>query len=68
MKLSFTNVFNMIAVSYYVGYRSNPPDEATVNDVHKWLEDNNIDTTQLVEWSANHCPQPETSTVGGTTE
>jgi len=51
--------------SYYALYRSNPPDEATVNDVKRWFDNNNIDRSQLVEWSSNHCQQPETSTAAG---
>jgi TusA-related sulfurtransferase len=53
----------MLAETYYVGYRSNPPDEASRNAVLKVLHDNNIDTTNLVDWSADNCPQPETTTT-----
>jgi len=45
-----------------VAYRSNPPDEATVKDVMKELQKNNIDVRQLAKWPADHCQQAESST------
>jgi hypothetical protein len=29
------------------------------------LQDNNIDATQLEDWPANHCQEPESSGEGG---
>jgi hypothetical protein len=48
-----------------VAYGNNPPDEATRNVVLRELQDNNIDATQLVDWPANHCQEPESSAEGG---
>lgn len=67
MKLSFTHVANMLAETYYVGFRSNPPDNEIRNAVLELLHDNNIDTTNLVDWSADNCPLPETTTAGAIT-
>jgi len=47
-----------------VGYRSQHPEEETEKDVLKELKDNNIDVSQLVEWTADHCQQAESSTEG----
>jgi hypothetical protein len=52
-------------VYVYVSYRSNRPDEATVKDLMKDLQENNIDVSQLVEWPADHCQQAGSSTTGG---
>ena len=49
-------------MSVCVLHRSNNPDKATVNDVMKELQDNNIDVSQLVECPADHCQQAESST------
>jgi hypothetical protein len=45
-------------------YRSQHPEEETENDVLKELKDNNIDVSQLVEWTADHCQQAESSAEG----
>jgi hypothetical protein len=45
-------------VSVYVAYLSYRPDEATVIDVLKDLQEN-IDVSQLVDWTEDHCPQAE---------
>jgi hypothetical protein len=42
-----------------VGYRSSHPDEQTVKDAMKELQDNNIDASQLVEFSTDHCKEVE---------
>jgi hypothetical protein len=42
-----------------VAYRSSHPDEETVKDVLKALQENNIDVSQLLEYSADHCPKFE---------
>jgi len=51
-------------VSVYVAYLSNRPDEATVERVLKELQNNNIDVSQLVDWTADHCQQAESSRAG----
>jgi len=55
----------MLSAPVYVGYRSLHPDQETVNEVHRELQDKNVNVSQLVDWSANHCPQAESSTAGG---
>jgi len=52
-------------VILYVAYRSPRPDQETVNEVHRVLQDKNVDVSQLVDWEANHCPQTESSAAGG---
>jgi hypothetical protein len=47
-------------------FRSQSPDEATVKEVLKELENNNIDISQLVEMRAEHCQRAESSFKGGT--
>jgi hypothetical protein len=54
-------VANLLAVSYYVAYRSYRPEEATVNEVHRVMQENYIDTSRMVEWPANHCQEPNSS-------
>jgi hypothetical protein len=51
-----TTVDYPLAVFIYVAFRSSRPDLATVWEVLKELRDNNIDESQLVEWSSNRCP------------
>jgi len=48
-----------------VGYRSPHPDQETVNEAQFGLQVRNIDASQLVDWSADHCPQAESSAAGG---
>jgi len=50
-------------VAVYVGFRSRHPDEETVNEVHRKLQENNIDVSQLVDWTAHNCEQAESSTA-----
>ena len=45
----------LLAASVYVGYRSQHPDENTVENVKKELQENNIDINQLVKWPTDHC-------------
>jgi hypothetical protein len=49
--------FNLLAVLVYVAYRCINPDTATLDEVKKDLKDNDIDGSQLVPWSAEHCEQ-----------
>ena len=61
--LSVTNVAYLLAASVNVGFQSRHPDEETVNDVHRELQENNIDVSQLVQRTADHCEQTESSTA-----
>jgi len=45
----------MLAAYVYVALRSQHPDEATVKEVLKELQENNIDISQLVGMKADHC-------------
>jgi NADH:ubiquinone oxidoreductase subunit B-like Fe-S oxidoreductase len=57
-----TTVDNPLPVSVYVPFRSPHPDEATVENVLRDLQDNIIDVNHLVELKANHCQQAQSST------
>jgi len=46
-------------------FRSKHPDEATVKEVLKELQDNNIDVSKMVEFRGDHCQQAESSTGRG---
>jgi hypothetical protein len=48
-------------VSVYATFRINRPEVATVKDVLKDLQQNNINVSQLVEWKADYCQQAESS-------
>jgi hypothetical protein len=48
-----------------VSFRSKNPDEATVKEVLKELQNNNVDISQLLELKAYHCQEAESSTAGG---
>ena len=61
-EVCLTTADNLLAVNVYVFFRSPHPDEATVNDVLKELQDKNIDVKQLMVMSANHCQKVESST------
>jgi hypothetical protein len=39
----------------YVLLRTPNPDEGTLNDVKKDLEENGLAFNQLVKWDTNHC-------------
>jgi len=47
-----------------VSFRSKHPDEATVKEALKELQDNNIDVSKMVELRAD-CQQAESSTARG---
>jgi hypothetical protein len=51
-------------VSVYVVFRSSHPDEETLTDVLKKLQNNNIGINQLAEFRANHCQQITSTTEG----
>jgi hypothetical protein len=53
--LNLTPDDNLLTAHAYVAYRSQHPDETTVKDVLKELKENNIDISQLVEYSTDHC-------------
>ena len=55
----------MLSVYVYVAYRSPHPDQETVNEVNRQLQEKNMDASQLLDWSVDHCPQEESSTAGG---
>jgi len=48
-----------------VGYRSPHPDQEPVNEVNREMKEKHVDASQLVDWSADHCPQAESSAAGG---
>jgi hypothetical protein len=43
----------------YVFYRTPNPANATVAEVEMILQQNNIEVSQLVEWSTDHCEDVE---------
>jgi hypothetical protein len=45
-------------------FRSHHPDEVTEKEVLKKLLENNIDVSQMMELSADHCQQAESSGAG----
>jgi len=47
-----------------VWYRSPHPDQETVNEVNRVMQEKNVDTSQLVDLSADHCPSEESSAAG----
>jgi len=55
-------------VKVYVAFRSKHPDEATIKDVLKELQDNNIDVSKLAISRTDHCQKEESSTSGGISE
>jgi hypothetical protein len=60
--LNLTTDDNLLTASFYVAYRSQHPDKATVKDVLKELKKNKIDICQLAKWPTDHCQQGEWST------
>jgi hypothetical protein len=48
-----------------VWYQSKLPKQETEKDVLKYLQENNIDVSQLVVWPKDHCQQAEFSTKVG---
>jgi len=57
--LSHKTAHNLLAVSLYVTFRSKDPDEVKEKDVLKDLQDNNVDVSQMVEWTTDPCRQAE---------
>ena len=53
--LNLTINDNLIAVSVYVAYREQFPDEQTVNKVVKVLKENNIKYSDLTELPMTNC-------------
>jgi hypothetical protein len=51
----------VLAVSVYVAFRSRYPEEATVEEVLKKLQESNIDTSQFVKLTVDHCQQMKSS-------
>jgi hypothetical protein len=51
-----------------VAFRSHHPDEATIKDMLKAMQDTNFDTSQLVEMRTDHCQQVESSKEEGSSE
>jgi hypothetical protein len=51
-------------VNVYVVFRSKHPDQATIKDVLKELQDNNIDVSKLVTSRTDHCWQEESPAAG----
>jgi len=47
----------MLAASVYVAYRSKEAGEETLKDVKNVMQDNNIDDSQLLEFSTDHCQE-----------
>jgi len=46
-------------------YRTPRSDEETVKRAMKELQKHNIDVSQLVVWSTDHCQEAESSNEGG---
>ena len=59
-----TIVDNPLPVPVYVPFRSPHPDEATVENVLRDLQEKNIYVSHLEELTADHCQQAESSTRG----
>jgi len=52
-------------VDIYVAYRTPFPDKDTVNIVKKKLKDNNIEYSELADWSWTNCTLTDFSTEEG---
>jgi flagellar biosynthesis chaperone FliJ len=50
-----------------MAFRRQHPDEETVREVLKKLQENNIEVSKLVEYRKDYCQQVESSTEGGST-
>jgi len=59
--LNLTPDVNLLTAAFYVLFRSQHPDKATVKDVLKELKKNHIDVCQLAEYSRYHCQWGEQS-------
>ena len=64
-EVCLTTADNLLAVNVCVYFRSPHPEEATVKDMLKELQDKNIDVKQLEISSGNHCQKVESSTKRG---
>ena len=53
--LNLTTADNLLSAFFYVAYRSQHPNKATVLEVLKELKKNHIDICKLVEWPTDHC-------------
>jgi hypothetical protein len=49
----------LVTAAVFVFYRTPTPDTATLQQVRTILEQNNMDYTQLVDDSADHCQEVE---------
>jgi len=69
MKLNLKTPDNLLSGKVYVAFRSRHPDDVTVKEMEKELQNNNIDISQLVKWKADHCQEAEspTTTIGSST-
>jgi len=65
LNTNLTTFDNLLAAFVYPIFRSQHPDEATLKEVLKELQENNIDDRQFVETSAVHCQWAESSTARG---
>ena len=54
--LNLTTADNLLTASFYVVFRSQHPDNTTVDAALEELPKNNIDVGQMVEYSRDHCP------------
>jgi hypothetical protein len=52
----------MFAELLYVAYRRSHPKNKTVEEVRQKLQENNIDISQLLAWTVDHCQVPDSST------
>jgi len=62
--LNLSTADNLLAVKVCVAFRSKHPAEATMKDVLKELQDNNIDVSKLAISRTNHCQKEESSKAG----
>jgi hypothetical protein len=51
-----TTTITVFADPLYVGFRTYQPDNETVAEVMQLMEENNIDTSKLLEWPVDNCP------------
>jgi hypothetical protein len=57
--LGITTADYLLAASYYVAYRTQNPDAQAVADVEMELKNNNISSSSMVAFQANHCKTAE---------
>ena len=63
--LNQTSADNLVAVDVFVAYRDQFPDENTVDLVKKKLKQNDIEYSQLADFSMDNCKWAESSTEEG---